>query len=600
MQDKLPTQWADVGITVPAHNRGQVKMFCPQCHPQRKNHNDKSLSVNLDEKWWRCHYPPCGWSGRLFDQDVLQERKKRVYQVPVEPPPGLSEKAQQFLNTRGLSDNTIRRFKVTSGPEWMPQTKKEESCIRFPYYRNEQLVNIKYRDAAKNFKMAKDAELIFFHLDSIIGSEECVITEGEIDAMSAYEAGLYSVVSVPNGASLPSNKPGAAVSPKLEYLDNCFEYFLSFKLIVIATDGDTAGRWLRDELARRLGRHRCRYVVYPEGTKDLNEVLITHGKERVKQLITEAAAFPIEGVYTVANFEQDLDRLYLEGIRRGQMIGFPGFDELFSFKRGQFTVITGIPNHGKSAFLNQCHIRLSSRFGWKHGICSFENQPVMHHAAKIISCFLGRKFNAADIDARQWLWGKTFTDEHFYFFNTEDIDLSMEGVLGKAKELVIRWGIDSFTIDPWNYIEFNLQNGETETMFISRALTMITKFCRAYDVHVFLVAHPAKMVKRGNAFEIPNLYSIAGSAHFNNKADNGITVHIDEVTGNSVVYVQKVREQPYTGKKGNCIFRFEVGTGRYAELLGEFGNELQYYLQRIGQDYNIAVPGELPFTTEPF
>lgn len=600
MQEKLPTQWSDVGITVPGHSKGMAKVFCPKCHDQRKNRTDKSLSVHLEERWWKCHYPGCAWSGRLFDQDHLQERKKRSYSLPAEPPPGLSEKSLQYLHTRGLTDNTIRRFKITDGREWMPQTQKEQNCMRFPYYRNDQLVNIKYRDGAKNFKMAKDAELIFFHLDAIAGSDECVITEGEIDCMSAYESGVFEVVSVPNGASIPG---ASKASPKLEYLDNCFEYFAPMKRIVIATDGDAAGMALRDELSRRLGRHRCLYVVYPEGTKDLNEVLTIHGKDRVKHVLSEAIKFPIEGVHTVTNFETDLDRLYIEGIKRGDQIGFSEWDEYFSFKRGQFTVVTGIPNHGKSAFLNQCQIRLSSRFGWKHAVCSFENQPVMHHAAKLISCFLGKRFDAAQIDNRRWAWGKVFVDAHFYFFNTEDIDLTLESLLDKAKELVLRFGIDSFTIDPWNYIEFNLQKGETETMYISRALTMITKFCRSYDVHVFLVAHPAKMVKTAKGFEVPNLYSIAGSAHFNNKADNGITVHIDEGTPekNSIVYVQKVREQPYTGKKGYAVFRFETGTGRYANIHEEFGDELQIYLQRIGQDYAIAIPGELPFTqTEPF
>ncbi|MFD2890027.1 toprim domain-containing protein [Chitinophaga cymbidii] len=577
---------------MPGHAKGQVKVFCPQCHDQRRNKTDKSLSVNLEERVWQCHYPPCSWSGRLFDQELLQQRKKRVYTPPAEPPPHLSEKSKKYLNSRSLSDNTIRRFKITDGMEWMPQTEKEQNCIRFPYYRNEQLVNIKYRDGAKNFKMAKDAELIFFHLDAIEGAEECVITEGEIDCMSAYEAGVYQVVSVPNGAS----KPGAGkAAPKLEYLDNCFEYFTVMKRIVIATDGDTAGRSLRDELARRLGRHRCVYVVYPEGTKDLNEVLLTHGKDRVKQVLSEAVAFPIEGVHTVTDFEADLDQLYLEGIKRGDQIGYPDFDKLFSFKRGQFTVVTGIPNHGKSAFLNQCLVRLSSRYGWKHAICSFEHQPVMHHAAKLISCFLGKRFDPSTINTTQWAWGKLFVDEHFYFFNTEDIELTVGSLLDKAKELVMRYGIDSFTIDPWNYIEFNLERGETETMFISRALTLITKFSRAYDVHVFLVAHPAKMSKTGKGFDIPNLYSIAGSAHFNNKTDNGITVHIDEMTGNPVVYVQKVREQPYTGVKGHSIFRFEVGTGRYAELDTSFSDEVPLYLDRKGYDYGLLADDPIKF-----
>lgn len=604
MGGKLPTEWADVGIQVPGHAHGSVKVFCPKCHDQRKDKTDKSLSVNLEERVWLCHYPQCGWTGRLFDESTLQERSKRSYTMPAEPPPDLSEKVRVYLNKRGLSDYTIRRFKITDGPEWIPQDNGTVNSIRFPYYRDEKLVNIKYRSAKKGFKLAKDAELIFFNLDSISSAEECVITEGEPDCMSVYEAGIKEVVSVPNGASKGGNA-------KLQYLDNCYEYFTGMKRIVIATDGDTAGLALRDELARRLGKHRCAYIVYPEGCKDCNEVLIRHvkdkanplpaemeeGKEEVKRIIQEAIPFPIEGVHQLQDFEQDLDALFHhKGSRRGDTIGYLEFDALFSFKRGQFTVITGIPNNGKSAFLNQVLVRLSSRFGWKHAFCSFENQPVVKHAAKLVTCFLGKQFDDRIINATRWQWGKWFVNEHFFFFNTEDIDLTIEAILEKGKELVMRYGIDSFTIDPWNYVEFNLSRGDTETLFISRALSQVVKFCRTYDVHVFLVAHPVKMPKKGDGFEVPNLYSISGSSHWYSKPDNGLTVHIDETSKLSVVHVQKVREQPDTGIKGNSFFRFEVGTGRYEEPEAEYTDELRVYLQRNGYDYSMAGNDPIDFT----
>ena len=69
--------------------------------------------------------------------------------------------------------------------------------------------------------------------------------EGEIDALSLYEAGVYSVVSVPNGASKGNQK--------MEYLDNCWELFEDKEKIVLFTDNDEAGYSLRDELGRRFG-----------------------------------------------------------------------------------------------------------------------------------------------------------------------------------------------------------------------------------------------------------------------------------------------------------------------------------------------------------
>ncbi len=276
-------EWQDVGIEIKSSWHGNVKTHCPQCRDTRKNKNDKSLSVNLDEKVWNCHH--CGWTGKLI------EKTKKEYFRPLDAELQLSQKAQEYLKNRGLSTYTIQRFKIGESSEFMPQTGKEMNCLNFKYYRKEQLVNIKYRDGGKNFKMVKDAELILYNLDSLEGAEECVITEGEFDCMAVAEAGYYEVVSVPNGASKGNQK--------MEYLDNCYEFFGKIKRVIIATDADAPGVNLRNELARRLGRHRCFYILYPEGCKDFNEVLLTYGKDEIKSRIKDAQPFPVDGVFRV-------------------------------------------------------------------------------------------------------------------------------------------------------------------------------------------------------------------------------------------------------------------------------------------------------------
>lgn len=607
MNDKLPTDWSDVGIKVPGHSHGNVKVHCPQCHNARNNKSDKSLSVNLSERVWQCHYPPCGWSGRLYDENFFMERQKKQYKIPTAPAPDLSHNAMNWLRGRGITERTIKLFKLSDGPEWMPQTGKPENCIRFPYYRDRSLVNIKYRDGAKNFKLSKEAELIFFNLDSIIGVEECVIVEGELDCMSVYDAGILHVVSVPNGGSLPGKNGGA---PKLEYLDNCFEAFDNKKKIIVATDGDKAGIALRNELARRLGKHRCFFIEYPSGCKDMNEVLVRHGREmdqlekgrlEIKSILEAAAPFPIEGVFQIHDMEEELDDYFVNGDQPGDYVGYSEFDELLNFSPGQLTTITGIPSSGKSAFLDQLLVRLSSRFGWKHAICSFENQPSKLHVSKLTSCFVGKRFNKASITNMEWNWSKLFLEDHFWFYNTEDVELTIDGLINKAIELVLRFGIDSLVIDPWNYVEFNVDKGATETQYISKALTRIVKFSRAYGVHVFLVAHPAKMQKKagGKGFEVPNLYSISGSAHFFNKTDNGITVYLDEETKDVVVYVQKVRFS-FNGKKGSATFRYEVGVGRYAEYSRSYEDELSIYLKRVNKPLELFTSQELMPEDAPF
>lgn len=573
--------WQDVGIEIKTGWHGNVKAHCPKCRDERKNKGDKSLSVNIDEKMWNCHH--CGWTGRLI------EKKQKEYIRPKEAELQLSQKAQGYLKNRGFSSYTIQRFKLSESVEFMPQTGREMNCLNFRYYRNEELINIKYRDGSKHFKLVKDAELILYNLDSLEKAEECVITEGEFDCMAVCESGYFEVVSVPNGASKGSQK--------LEYLDNCYESFNGIKKVIIGTDGDEPGIRLRMELARRLGRHRCYYVVYPEGCKDFNEVLLKYGKEEVKKCICEALPFPVDGVFKVENIEEELDYYYMNGFQGGDLIGSPELDKIFSFRRGELTTITGIPGSGKSAKVDDWLIRLSSRCGWKHGICSPENQPVPIHVSKLASCFIGKPFYRANKAARmgdtEWNFAKYFINEHFYFFNIGEIDMTIEGVLEKGAELVLRFGIDSLLIDPWNTLDHNIPNGMSETQFVSKSLTKITTFAKAYGVHVFLVAHPTKISKdkATGKFEIPNLYSISGSAHFFNKTDNGITIYRDYETNLITVYIQKVRFF-FVGRIGYVNYLYELDTGRYAEEGQAYDREAVHYMKRMGIDKDIIQ--ELP------
>ena len=127
-------------------------------------------------------------------------------------------------------------------------------------------------------------------LDFFSEMDKIYIVEGEIDALSLHEAGIYSVCSVPNGASKGNQK--------LEYLDNCFQYFKNKTEIVLCTDNDNAGLNLRKELARRFGQYLCKYVDFKD-YKDANEILVKEGAEILRNYLNEAKSFPIKGVINV-------------------------------------------------------------------------------------------------------------------------------------------------------------------------------------------------------------------------------------------------------------------------------------------------------------
>jgi twinkle protein len=95
-------------------------------------------------------------------------------------------------------------------------------------------------------------------------------------------------------------------------------------------------------------------------------------------------------------------------------------------------------------------------------------------------------------------------------------------------------------------------------------------FARFNDVLVILVAHPKKMQKQGNKFDVPTLYDISGSAHFYNKADYGLCVYRkgrpeDQGGGyeNQVeIHIQKVKFK-HLGECGAVELKYNYNNGRF-------------------------------------
>ena len=193
----------EIGI-YPKGNYEEQKLKCPKCSPDRKNKGDKPLSINLSKGMYNCHH--CGWKGNV------KIKQKPVYTKPVLHSTDLPDKIVKYFEGRGISLATLIHWKISHSVEFFPQTSTKSTAVNFNYFKEGELINIKFRDSQKNFKLVSGAQLIFYGLDNIKDSERIYIVEGEVDALSFHEAGLFSVCSVPNGASKGNQK--------LDYLDN--------------------------------------------------------------------------------------------------------------------------------------------------------------------------------------------------------------------------------------------------------------------------------------------------------------------------------------------------------------------------------------------
>lgn len=502
---------------------------------------------------------------KKYNVEIEDNGPRKEYVKPVQRLEKLDKKRiQWFEETRKISNDTLLRLKITESSEWMPQFEKEKEVpvICFNYFKDGELTNIKFRGPKKSFKLSKDAELIFYNIDAIKGEEEGIIVEGEIDTATLIECGIYNVVGVPNGTPPKNSKMN------LEYLNNCWEDFSKLKTVIIAVDNDEVGKYLKEELGRRIGKEKCKVVTYPEGCKDPNDILVKMGKQAVKDFIYSAKYWPIEGLVPMEEQFDELMTYYEEGYPIGLKSGMDGMDDLLSFYPGHLTMITGVPGHGKDEVANELMVDLSKSHQMVWAVFNFEEPPTIHstklvekHAKK---AFAFRKNPVDRLTKNQLEKAIVFVEQHFHQVNISQIDVTMEGIIKKAIELVMRYGVNGMIINPWNYLEHKLGPGQNETHYVSEALTMLINFLWKYGVHCFLVAHPAKVQKdkKTGKYEVPTLYSISGSAHFFNKTHNGICVYRHYDSNITEVYVQKVKWY-WLGQIGWVAYNFDVNTRQY-------------------------------------
>lgn len=533
--------FADYNINI-RQSSGQTRAVCPQCSHLRKKPNDPCLSVNIDDGVWLCHN--CGWNGGL------KEGKEK----------GLNENIINWFMNRGIDNLILERNKIG----WTGK------YITFPYLKNGKIVNIKYRDMEKNFKQIKDAEKIFYGYDDCIDAETIIIVEGEIDKLSLESAGFRNCLSVPDGAPSPNTK---TYEMKFSYLDTCSKLFETCKKIIIAVDGDEAGKRLKEELIRRLGADRSWIVKWVDGCKDANEVLIKHGKDELKKIIDTAKAVPVIGLYEVSAFSEEVDRLYENGVEQGLSTGFLNLDDYYTVRAGEWTLVSGIPSHGKSNLMDAIAVNIAMEYGWRFACFSPENQPIQRHIAMIIQKLTGKPFSKGNIEriskdelslAKEWM------QEHFYFIFPPENELAINDILIRAKVAVMRYGIKGLILDPWNEFDHKRPSGMTETEYISDSLSKVRRFARKCQVHVWIIAHPTKLLKNNDgSYPVPTMYDTSGSSHWRNKADNGICVYRDLSDENKdvEVYVQKVRFREI-GRVGMVKLKYDIITGRYKESYG--------------------------------
>lgn len=466
----------------------------------------------------------------------------------------LHPKHREWFEVRGLDPALAERFgistKLEGGANW----------IAVPYLERGRVINHKYRLASeKRHRMDEGAPLTLWNHDALLSEQEkpLIVTEGEWDALAAIQSGFSRSVSVPNGAPHQATE-NPAEAKRYEFLWRSKDLLDRVEKIIIATDNDEPGRILAADLARLLGPERCKFVEYPEGAKDLNDVLLSYGQASVAHVIDSAKPYPVKGLYRLEDFPEPPPTTSLP-------VGIDGLDDMFKLTLGTFAVISGWAGHGKTSLLMRMLANLMER-GVNVALGSFETLPRPILERRMRACLYrcgeyGPKCEQpgpadALLAKRLSVIAHTARDE--------DTELDLDYIIELAKTAVLRDGVRLLVLDPWNEIEHKRRADETETEYTSRAIRSLKRFAVNYECAVWLVAHPRKPHSDGNP-KPPSLYDLAGSAHFANKADYGLIIHRDNMGGTEIdARVVKVR-MGLPGKPGHARLSWDQSLSEYRQ-----------------------------------
>jgi twinkle protein len=577
---------AAVAIKLKSLRAGHTEhVICPKCEGGRSRETCLSVTIDNDAggATWVCHRGTCGWRDGARVRDTSPPvRLARGYQVPA--PATDAQKANRpdwlydFFSQRNIGARTVHELGIYATTRRFPDPVGESPAIVFPYLFRGEVVNRKYRPhPAKNpMLQERDALPTLFNVDRLGDDPEAIVwVEGEMDVAAMFECGIKNAVSLKDGAPAslkaeidPDAKRFAALKTHATLLGKV-------KRIILAGDMDAPGLTLREELARRLGRHRCLTVTWPAGYKDAGDVLRKLGPDAVVQAVQEATPYPIEGLQRIeAGTLLALRRLSPPGT---MTTGAMATDAILKLPtEGRLIVLTGFPGHGKTNWTRFVMVHTAGNHARRWAVFSPEMQPWEQFAAECAEVWSGKPFwpvhgvpsmSEGEIcDAETWL-GERIT---MLVCDAEEEAPTVDWILDHARAAVLRDGCTDLLIDPWNEIDHTRPGGTSETEYIGRCLQRLKAFGLRHGCNIWLIAHPAKPapLKPGDTRGAPGPYDINGSAHWFNRADLGITVH-SPASGSAEVHVWKSRFRRWAGRGTFAGLDFNSLVGTYSTPLSE-------------------------------
>lgn len=432
-------------------------------------------------------------------RDATIVRSDKSYKRPEKPRcQNAKGGVKDWLNGRGLTDKTIADFKIAE------QIREGKTYAVFPYLRDGEFINVKYRNIAEKKDMRQEggAEPCLFGWHLIDPKARTVaICEGEIDAMTLHQCGIPAL-SVNAGAG------------NHQWIASDWDRLERFGEIYICFDADEAGRKGAQEVITRLGTDRCKLVGF--GAKDANEWLQSGATlEQFSSAISASKHVAPDEIKESMDFRTKLLALF-----------YPQHDDLpspqlqidqkfpwFEFRAGELTVWTGYSGHGKSLLLSQVQLGLMSQ-GERFVVFSGEMSPE-RLLKRMVKQATGLDRPTVGYINAVFEW----VNDKFWIFNHQG-NTTLKRLLEVFTYANKRYGVRHFVVDSLMMTDVP-EDGPGAFTAQKEAVRSLCDFAKRTGSHIHLVAHPRKGKDESGA---PGKADVAGSSKITDGADNVLSV----------------------------------------------------------------------------
>jgi len=530
----------------------EIVTNCMFCQDKRQR-----LYINLNKGTFYCHN--CSTAGNKYKlfKHFGELNISAIAKSPADKKPKAEKGAQlvtalsesqeaiKYLKTqRGFTSETIKKFNLGYDGEY----------ISIPYYKNGELVNIKYTSIKeKKFKREEGCASTLYNVDSIDHKKDIIVVEGENDCIAADQLGFENVVSVSVGAGSFNNE-------WIDFFDSCAGNFY------ICYDNDIQGEKGAELLASKIGIERCYRVKLP--AKDFNDCLMAgFSKEEIKEYFNKSTQYRLSNVKHISETLEQVEEFWKEG-DKGRGLQLKNWDKinekLGGIRPAEITVITGDTGSGKSTLALNIVSDLVSQD--KSVLIASTEMQVRKVVSKLFTIYKEKPFDIlTQEDYASCV--KYFSTKNIFFIDVHG-HLSVEYIDNCMNYVKRKYNVEYVVLD---HLHFFLENegSDRTTAEINKFMKSLTVIALKTSQHIMLIAHPGKLDNKDGKVKMNDL---RGSSSIKQIAHNIMTVWRDKSTedyGNSkaanevVINFEKVRDD--SGMGGKIILYFDYKAQTYRE-----------------------------------